>query len=140
MNGLREFHGLFEGRRLEFRGEAVKHTTCWCCHQSIAPEWRLKDISGGPYDAPEGTTEEDRMWCSSDDGGFFYYDDSQFGSLTLDETDALPKEQGRVSFTAMVGFCDREPGLDKIEFTGRACPPEVEPPWATGSGSAVTGG
>ena len=50
-------------------------------------------------------------------------------SITLEETDALPKEQGRVRFTAIVGFADKEPSLEQFEYSSDPCQsPEVERP------------
>ena len=132
-NSLRNFHELFEGRRLEFRGKAVKHTTCKCCDQPISPHiWQLEDITGGPYDIPEGKTVEDCQWCAYEghDGSYELLYQCHRSFHRLEDTDPLPKEQGRVLFTAIVGFADKEPSLDKIEYSSEPCPPEPEPSWA----------
>ena len=116
LNGLNEFHRMFNGRRLEFHGEAVKYTQCGSCHQTISPGlWQLEDVSGGPYVIPEGVGDHHMQWVERGPGrnGVLYRVDR----IHLDdlETDALPKEEGRVSFTAIVSR-DRE--LNKIEFPG----------------------
>ena len=118
MNTLRTFHSCFKGRRLEFEGVAVKHTACESCHQPISELWHLDDVHGGPYDRPEGVTDEDLLWCTYGEGdeAKYLYQAYDFRT-TLEETDGVPPHKGMVRFTAIV-LAPGEGGveLDKIEF------------------------